>query len=521
MNPLQTGMFPQSQMDKTQFAVPTQMPVSREIISSDFDSQIDPYTGNLPRFKEGGDVGIKSIAKDLAQYGRYNDDMVAHISSDEARMLKAMGGAGTINPTTGLPEYGLGKLNPVKAISKVGDALGISQAATKVFQPIEKAVVQPVSQGLASFDKAIGETIPGGWGTLGMAAASFVPGMTPMMMGGLGALTGSGVLRPGGKFNLQGALMGGAVAYGMSSLAQGLEAAGGAPSPTAPTVPVPDASSIASSIPSATTSFGDFAGSLSDPTAGMASAYVPSPAYVPPPPPGITSNLMSGNFNQAASQIGDKFTSAGQSMANFADKATTGSTYADLAKGYGENVANAGRGIANLTGMGDTTSAAAQKAFEASGAKLTNTVLPIAIGTMGLSDLEAQRNYEQDAQAQNNAANAEWNAIMAGVEANRRRGEEAVRANPYQYAEGGSIPRFLSGGGDGLSDDIPATIEGKQPARLADGEFVVSADVVSGLGGGSSKAGARKLYDMMDRVRKQAHGTTRQVRKVSNKALPA
>jgi hypothetical protein len=86
---------------------------------------------------------------------------------------------------------------------------------------------------------------------------------------------------------------------------------------------------------------------------------------------------------------------------------------------------------------------------------------------------------------------------------------------PYEIARGG----YLDGPGDGLSDSIPATIEGKQPARLADGEFVVSSDVVSGLGNGSSKAGAKKLYAMMDRVRQQAHGTKKQIRKVNEKQV--
>lgn len=87
------------------------------------------------------------------------------------------------------------------------------------------------------------------------------------------------------------------------------------------------------------------------------------------------------------------------------------------------------------------------------------------------------------------------------------------------YAHGG---RMLRGPGDGLSDNIPATISGKQPARLADGEFVVSADVVSALGGGSTEAGSKKLYAMMDRIRKAAHGTKKQVKPVKeHKVLPA
>jgi hypothetical protein len=65
------------------------------------------------------------------------------------------------------------------------------------------------------------------------------------------------------------------------------------------------------------------------------------------------------------------------------------------------------------------------------------------------------------------------------------------------YSDGG---RLLKGPGDGVSDDIPATIAGKQPARLADGEFVIPARIVSEIGNGSTDAGAKRLYAMMDRI---------------------
>jgi hypothetical protein len=81
-------------------------------------------------------------------------------------------------------------------------------------------------------------------------------------------------------------------------------------------------------------------------------------------------------------------------------------------------------------------------------------------------------------------------------------------------AKGGQ-PRFLSGGGDGMSDDIKATINGNQPARLADGEFVIPADVVSHLGNGSSKAGAKQLYSMMDKVRSARTGTKKQGKQIN------
>jgi len=90
------------------------------------------------------------------------------------------------------------------------------------------------------------------------------------------------------------------------------------------------------------------------------------------------------------------------------------------------------------------------------------------------------------------------------------------------YSDGG---RMLRGPGDGVSDSIPATIGGKQPARLADGEFVVPARIVSELGNGSSEAGARKLYAMMDRVqnaRKKTVGKGRvAVNSKAEKMLPA
>jgi hypothetical protein len=81
----------------------------------------------------------------------------------------------------------------------------------------------------------------------------------------------------------------------------------------------------------------------------------------------------------------------------------------------------------------------------------------------------------------------------------------------YTHAAGG---RMLKGPGDGMSDDIPASIGGKQPARLATDEFVVPADVVSHLGNGSSDAGAKVLYDMMNRVRKARTGNSKQGKKI-------
>ena len=92
---------------------------------------------------------------------------------------------------------------------------------------------------------------------------------------------------------------------------------------------------------------------------------------------------------------------------------------------------------------------------------------------------------------------------------------------PIAFAKGGH-QGYLDGEGDGMSDSIPATIEGQQPARLADGEFVIPADVVSHIGNGSSKAGSKRLYAMLDRVRKARTGHTKQGKEINpNKYMPA
>ena len=114
--------------------------------------------------------------------------------------------------------------------------------------------------------------------------------------------------------------------------------------------------------------------------------------------------------------------------------------------------------------------------------------------------------------------------------------QPAAQTNPEivpQYAEGGiaSLGGYSDGGqllrgpGDGVSDDIPATIGDKQPARLADGEFVIPARIVSELGNGSTEAGARQLYAMMDRVQKKRRSTVGKdkvaVNSKANQVLPA
>lgn len=121
---------------------------------------------------------------------------------------------------------------------------------------------------------------------------------------------------------------------------------------------------------------------------------------------------------------------------------------------------------------------------------------------------------------------------LASLERDRRKGAGTKGYKRKEFANGGiaDTPEYAAGGkllrgpGDGMSDDIPAVIKGPKPQRaaLADGEFVVPADVVSHLGNGSTDAGAKRLYAMLDKVRHARTGNKKQGRQINaERFLPA
>jgi hypothetical protein len=593
-------------------------------------------------YAQGGEAhGLKSLAKELHKYGRNGDSIVAHINTQEAGILKALGGSGTINPDTGLPEFFIKKItkpfqqaaaavnpfNPGSALSKGIDSIpivgDINRAAnnlgTQVFQPLEKAIVQPTSRGLAQFDKAVGNTIPGGWGTVASIAGSAMGLPTPALVG-MGALNGSGVMRKGGKFNLQGAMMGGAMAYGAAEL--GEYARGAVPSGSESSFNALPASADAvttdgiSSLYNSTGGFGQQVAS-SIPQSAIDAANAANPALLKStdtaalnaltksmesgagaglqvaPQPSVLSNVLGGNFGYAADQIGtgisEGINNLGTKAVNAYDTVFDPQTYSDLgtkASNYADarfaDASKTGQGVMNLLGIGDGTSKEAVALAAKTGVKPMMAAGSTIYGGMGLAAAEEQKKYLEESKAANAITQAEYDSAMAEINRSADIARNAVASNPFSttpsrdvsigdtyydrsgesenlyarrpenstlYAMGGSVddeygmdearglmqgnlqnglfsksmpsyaaggqPRFLSGGGDGMSDDIPATINGKQEARLADGEFVIPADVVSHLGNGSSKAGAKQLYSMMDKVRSARTGTKKQGKQIN------
>jgi hypothetical protein len=396
---------------------------------------------------------------------------------------------------------------------------------------------------------------------------------------GLGALTGSGVMRKGGSFNLQGALIGGASAYASAKLGEFARAA--APGAGAGPELLAGGDGVVSGL-------GGSTGAAILPESAM-----PQLLNAVPVTPSVTSQIMAGNFGDAISQIGSNigsaasnaYTSAGEglkslgtSTADTFKAAIDPSTYTNYGAERLSDLSQTGAGIKNLvTGSADV----AKTASALSGVTNPVTMGGVALyGASTLSDLDAQRDFLKEQQAAGKIAQAEYDAAVAEIDRQADIARKTVRDNPFSttpdrdtsigetyygrgdaedtlygrgdagttlyamggsvddeygmdeargimagnlqkglfgqgYAAGGMPPRFLSGGGDGMSDSIKASINGNQEARLADGEFVIPADVVSHLGNGSSKAGAKQLYSMMDKVRQARTGNPKQGKQIN------
>jgi hypothetical protein len=598
-------------------------------------------------------AGLKTLAKELQSKGRNGDTILAHINPQEAGILKALGGSGTRNPATGLPEYlkignpfraaqsavafvnpfnpGSGLNKGINQIPIVGDInKAANQLGTQIFQPIEKAIVQPASKGLSEFDKQVARTVPGGWATVAQVAASMVPGGQPLAIG-IGAARGAGLTRTGSSLqraDLKGAVIGGATAYASAELGDYMR--GAVPPGTEGTtqslteavakeaapellnsVPYEGAVSQAGYYPSVDPGYYDVPSTMStSPNFDPGYADVSSSVNVPPPPPPVvatpplvqlggpgttgytvTDYLKSGDLGAAANQVGSNIYDTGanalQNVQDFGNKVITPETYTEgipnvLGKGY-EGVSNTASGAKNLLGLGDISRNEAIKLAAKTGIDPIKMAGIVIAGESTLAGMEEQRKYLEEAKRANAISQAEYDRAMASIYSQRDYAADVVSKNPltipdidvsglgssnYQgssnllyptssktlYAMGGSVddelggdysamgmdqgnlqkglfgmgyatggmPRFLSGGGDGMSDSIKATINDNQPARLADGEFVIPADVVSHLGNGSSKAGAKQLYSMMDKIRKARTGNSKQGKQINpRKYIPA
>ena len=478
--------------------------------------------GSIQNYQYGGQVmnyaqgGLPSLANNMASKGRYGDSMMVHMSPEEVqglqRLAMADGTSLSINPYTGMPEA----FSLKRSLKKFA----------KFIAPILPFIPIP---GLMGLSPLITKTL------------------LSSVVGGLGGKKG---------FDFKRALTSGLTTYGIGSLAQGAGAAANA-SAGAPTSTVAGPSLEAASfepgvgyvnaagnpIPDVSTLTPDFTGGEK---VFLDSAGNPVSSYAMPQADGSALAVSPQGAAPAPSTTG-----------GFKTSLPEGSSFTDYVKQTGENIQTAGKGLYDTV----TGAPGARAAFTAGQEINPFTDKPLGVGTAagaaftgvaGMKTLEeldkAKEQADkvlQDINNKNEEEKAYARKILAQypIEYRRITGQDVTKfglamggkINSYDdeiggddgmmqggiaaLAKGGLPPRYLRGGGDGMSDSIKANIDGKQEARLADGEFVVPADVVSHLGNGSSNAGAKKLYAMMDRVRRSRTGKTRQAPQVNTRSM--
>jgi hypothetical protein len=458
-----------------------------------------PATLNFVPAREGGyigmaDGGIASLAKKVQDKGRGDDTMLVHMTPDEVAGLQAlamqMGGSGTINPETGLPEFGW-----------------LDRTFKRIIKPIAK-----VAQFVIPF-------IPG----IGLPMAAALSGIAGGFAGGKGGKT----------FDFKRALVSGITSYGLGSLARSAAAAGEA-AKTAAIDPLADVYSGGSDI------FGAASAPATPPSdmafdrlgdvygGGGPQFFAPPPAELPP----ITAVPTTPTAPAPTTSRG------------FITDLPEGSGFTDYAKATGQNIKSSITGAPKLLSSDKAIQTAAQ---EAGGVNpfTDKPLTPMTAGTVALTGVSTTEGMDKQAAAKIAQEDEE--------ERMRNLAYGIMSRYPLQYAEGGPVTDELGydmaagglkegsfvvpadvvahlgngstdaglkmlakkygaspikGDGDGMSDSIPTTIAGRQPARVADGEAVIPPEVVK-------KVGPKKLYAMMDKVRQARTGTTKQGKEIN------
>ncbi len=469
-------------------------------------------------------MSLQVLAQDMAARGRGPDTMLVHMAPKEVAGLQALarahGGSLTVNPQTGLPEAGfLSSILPMIA----GIALG------------------PAGFGLTAMQAGLAA------GALGTVATG---SLRKGLMAGLGAYGGAGLMGSvAGAGNAAASNMAAAeaAAAGNTAAQQALIPSGVPVAPVAP-VAAPVAATPPAYLQGMVDPMGGFPG-------GAATAAAPPIAPVTPAvaPPVATAPMVSTNGAFSYEQMramGLSDAEIAQNAREYASslKGTAQSPFSQATQQARENPLATGFKaiydkpslLLNKDNLKFGLAAAAPLMFQEQKAvnappdteqfrfayNPNREMPPTRMGDVGeyryfqpsytrlaadggLMDLPVERMSDRN------------DAMMSAVNGAQMYAAGGV-SHLGDYSDGG---RLLRGPGDGVSDSIPAVIGRKRPARLADGEFVIPARIVSELGNGSTEAGARKLYAMMDRVQR-ARGKTTGKGKVakntrSDKYLPA
>jgi hypothetical protein len=412
-----------------------------------------------PRYAEGG---LANVAQNLAERGRKGDSMLVHMAPEEVAGLRALARAQgtdmTINPRTGLPE---------------------AFSLRKLFKA-------------ASFILPF-VPIPGLFGMSSLLTKSIFSGIA------------AGASAKGG-FDLKQALGGGLRAYAMGSLGEKM---GGAPTPDgAPTVPTTTVGEAAGAVDAAAVSAPQVTVPGVDGDISLAGSYTGRaiPASLPGAP--------QYEFSVQGPDVGG----AGVSVPISLDAPfSPGDPTVPRPEGTPSFVTPEGQGFGKPI----------TKGFDIAAAGIGGLSLEKAAEEQRKYDMEATAIRQEDEERKRRFDEL-FARTLGSVRTAKAGGTINLAKGGMTYMEAGGTtgptgePRMVQGTGDGMSDSVPATIEGVQEARLANDEFVIPADVVADIGNGSSNAGAKKLYNAMDRIRKARHGTTKQPPEIrAERLMPA
>ena len=471
-------------------------------------------------------MSLHNLAKHVQRKGRGQDKMLVHMTPEEVhglqRLALAHGGSLTINPETGLPEAGfLMKILPI-----VAAAAATYFTAGAAAPALEAALAGTAGAGMG------GALAGAGAGALVGGTSAAIQGGDvgkSAVMGGLGGAIAGGM---GAYDSVYSGVNAGAQLPGASVTPNGMPVpadsgagAGVSGYGEANALPTPAPAPTASGAPAPSAPPGAPGGPGGPPTKEFSDMYR---AGVPKPPaatPSYYSTMSTPGkmFAQTLPGIGAAFGDTKDGALPGETPYTSSSTLAPDFQGYTPNTPDphykaqytryaADGGLMALAGGG---SAEEKKKKQRATLTADRTMAAMNADQAGLAMLN---------NARHSANMTGTTPLQAGVTSlgdlpNPVGAAGGGLADLGGYSDGG---RLLKGPGDGMSDNIPAQIGRKQPARLADGEFVVPADVVSHLGNGSTDAGAKRLYSMMDKVRAARTGKKKQAPAVNaQRMMPA
>lgn len=498
-------------------------------------------------------MSLQAAAQHIAQKGRGRDKMLVHMSPREVEGLqalaKAKGGQLSINPETGLPEAGfLENLLPIVAAAAATyfTAGAAAPYLATAFGPTAGGILAGAGAGaligggsaaIQGGDVGQAALTGGVGGALGGAMGAFPTGAETATGTGLNAASTGGAagLNPNAAVGASQQLTGAAtVSPTTGGLVDPLSKTAGATSG----IGAPPASYIPSGSIGAATPVSPTTASALE-TASRANALANSNLANVVPQPVPTPNV-SPSMAKAPVQAADKGFWSSLSPMQKAGVSTAGAALvAEMAKPPGVEGAPTGEYTSSL----DRISPDFQAQQPVQPNPYYRSRYPVYAAGGGLMDayqgggpvermsaMDQQRGMYPQGMIDKTqyAVPSQRPASMEVIKSDYDTGVNPITgmqpmarggiADLGSYSDGG---RMLKGPGDGMSDSIPGIIGNKQPARLADGEFVVPADVVSHLGNGSTDAGAKKLYAMMDRVRQARTGKKKQAPAVkTDKFIP-